>query len=47
MAQVKTVRLVNSKTGVVVTTSEDVASRLSGFEAETKKAAAKKTADSK
>lgn len=32
MAEVKTVRLANTKTGVVVTTSEDNAARLTGFE---------------
>lgn len=37
MADVKTVRLVNDKTGVVVETSEENAGRLAGFSAEGKK----------
>ena len=41
----KLVRLQNSKTGVVVETTADVATRLSGFEP-VKKAAAKKTSES-
>lgn len=36
MADAKTVRLRNAKTGVVVTTTEDIASRLAGFEPEKK-----------
>lgn len=38
MAEVKTVRLVNTRTGVVVTTTEENAGRLSGFEPEKKTA---------